>query len=53
VKTATIVSIDISSGRDVTADADAPGDVIEDKDAVLVEWRAECSWAEKQLVIIS
>jgi hypothetical protein len=44
--TATTVSIDISIGRDATVDADAVCDAMDDKDAVLVEWRAECSWAE-------
>lgn len=46
MKIATMVSTEMSRGRETTADGDAPGDVIEDKDAVLVEWRAECSFAE-------
>lgn len=46
MNTATMVSIEISIGRDAIADAAAPWDVREDRDAVLVEWRAECSWAE-------
>lgn len=37
MKTATIVSTEISSGNDATVDTGEPGEVIEDKDAVLVE----------------
>jgi hypothetical protein len=44
--TATTVSIEISIGREATVDAAAVCDAMGDKDAVLVEWRAECSWAE-------
>jgi hypothetical protein len=44
--TATAVSIDISIGSEVTVDAAVECDAMDDKDAVLVEWRAECSWAE-------
>jgi len=37
---ATIVSIDMSSGRDATVDADAPWD------AIAAAWSVECSFAE-------
>ena len=46
IKTAMIVSIEISSGSEATVDVVALDDLMEDNDAVLVEWRAECSWAE-------
>jgi hypothetical protein len=46
VNTATTVSIDISIGSDATVDVAALCDEMDDKEAVLVEWRAECSWAE-------
>ena len=44
--TATIVSIEMSSGSEATLEVVAPGDLMEDIEAALVEWRAECSWAE-------
>ncbi len=47
--TAKTVSIEISIGSEATVDAAAACDAMDDKDAVLVEWRAECSWAEEQL----
>jgi hypothetical protein len=40
VKTATIVSIEMSMGNEATDDGAA---VVEDMEAVLVEWSAECS----------
>jgi len=46
VKSATMVSIEMSSGREATVAVAAPGVVMEERDAVLVECRAECSWAE-------
>lgn len=46
MKMATYVSIEMSSGSEDAVDADVPGFEIEDKTAVLAEWRAECSWAE-------
>lgn len=46
VKIAMMVSMEMSIGRAATAEIDGPWDVSEDSDAVLVEWRAECSWAE-------
>jgi len=45
VKTATMVSIDMSMGSDVTVDAAAVCEAMDDNDG-LVAWRAECSWAE-------
>jgi hypothetical protein len=44
--TATTVSIEISIGSDATVDVAAVCDEIDDKEAALIEWRAECSWAE-------
>jgi len=46
VKTATMVSIDMSIGSEATVDAVAVCEVMDDKDALLVAWRAECSCAE-------
>ncbi len=42
-KTATIVSIDISIGSEASV---APEDAIVDKEAELMEFNAECSFAE-------
>jgi hypothetical protein len=41
--TATTVSIDMSIGSEVRVDAAVECEAIDDKAAVLVEWRAECS----------
>jgi len=46
MNTATTVSIDMSIGSDAIVDAAVLCDEMDDKEAVLVEWRAECSWAE-------
>jgi hypothetical protein len=46
VNTATMVSIDMSIGSEATVDTAAVCDAMDDKDAAVVEWRAECSWAE-------
>lgn len=46
MNTAAIVSIEMSSGSEVTVEVAALGGLMEDNEAALVEWRAECSWAE-------
>jgi hypothetical protein len=43
VKTATIVSIEISIGREATVEAEVLGDKVGVREAVLVELSAECS----------
>jgi len=42
--TATMVSMDMSIGSEATVDA--LWEVIDERSAVLVELRTECSWAE-------
>ena len=46
MKTATIVSIDMSIGSEAAVEAAALCDGIVDKEAVLMDCNAECSFAE-------
>jgi hypothetical protein len=45
MKTEKTVSMEISMGREVVVGGVLCEDK-EDSDAALIEWRAECSWAE-------